>query len=226
MIFAKLITMKVSPHKEVRPLRKSATFKDQEKKKTINDQEVWNKFRNGNESAFILIYETYFKDLYRYASQFTANKELIKDVVQDLFIDLRKKRKHLGDAGSIKFYLYKSIRRRLIAELKRSERHKASIEKGHLFEFTISAEQAIIERQFNAEQIKELNKALEGLSSRQREAVYYHFYENLGYDQIRQLMSFNNVKSVRNLIYRSLTVLRSTVRRLVLTIILPLIPFF
>lgn len=52
--------------------------------------------------------------LYRYGFQYTKDKALIKDAIQDLFVELRQKRKRLSHTTSIKLYLYKSIRRKIL----------------------------------------------------------------------------------------------------------------
>ncbi len=184
-----------------------------------SDAELWNEFRKGSESAFIHIYETYFRELYKYASQFTQNEELIKDVIQDLFIDLRKKRKSLGKTDNIKFYLYRSVRRRLVAALKKWEDKRIPL-KGHDFRFEFSAEYKMIERQLEQEVFTELNNAIAELTVRQREAIYYFFYEGMGYQEIQELMNFTHVRSVRNLIYRSLSKLKEIVPPLLLCLIL------
>src|SRR5690606_36156630 len=72
---------------------------------------IWEAFKKGNESAFIYIYETYFDQLFVYGKQFTRDEDIVKDAIQDLFITLRKSRAGLGSTDSIKFYLYKSLKR-------------------------------------------------------------------------------------------------------------------
>lgn len=57
---------------------------------------IWEAFKMGNESAFIFIYETYFDPLFIYGNQFTNNEDLVKDAIQDLFVEVRKNRRKLG----------------------------------------------------------------------------------------------------------------------------------
>jgi len=81
-----------------------------------NDSRIWDEFRSGNESSFIYIYQNYFDKLYNYGLRITKDEDLVKDAIQDLFIELRKKRSHLGKTDSIKFYLFKCLKRKIIKE--------------------------------------------------------------------------------------------------------------
>jgi len=87
--------------------------------KNVEDSDLllWKSFKSGSESAFIFIYEHNFEMLYSYGRRLTNNEDVIKDAIQDLFIELRKNRENLGDTDSIKFYLFKCLKRRINKEL-------------------------------------------------------------------------------------------------------------
>ncbi|MEQ9287162.1 MAG: sigma-70 family RNA polymerase sigma factor [Cyclobacteriaceae bacterium] len=98
----------------LRSISQDAKNETHPKAATQSDVQLWGAFKDGNESAFITIYNTYFPMLYRYGFQYTKDKALIKDAIQDLFVELRQKRKRLSHTTSIKLYLYKSIRRKIL----------------------------------------------------------------------------------------------------------------
>ena len=79
-------------------------------------------FKEGDDGAFVYIYRVYINLLFTLGLQFTKNEALIKDCLQDFFIELREKRYNLGDTDNIKLYLFKSFRRRIIAYLKKESR--------------------------------------------------------------------------------------------------------
>ncbi|NJN28542.1 MAG: hypothetical protein HC819_22490 [Cyclobacteriaceae bacterium] len=80
-----------------------------------SDKEVWKAFCEEDELAFIYIYTQYFQTLLRYGWQFTHDRELVLDCIQDLFIYLRSKRSRLGELKSrIDVYLMASFRRRIL----------------------------------------------------------------------------------------------------------------
>ncbi len=48
-----------------------------------SDKTIWISFKKGDHAAFNYIYKTYFSVLFNYGRQFTADRELIKDCIQD-----------------------------------------------------------------------------------------------------------------------------------------------
>lgn len=177
------------------------------------DLEIWRDFKQGNESAFTYIYRQYFKKLFTFSSQFIQDKELIKDCIQDLFIELRKNRKNLSDTTSIKLYLFKSIKRKVIVYKKRIQANSIYNKRywGYDFKVVLSAEHLMINRQLEEQKLLQLNMALKKLTKRQGEVIYYYFYENMNYSQVMEMMELKNIKSARNLVYKALKVLKSEV---------------
>src|SRR5690554_411511 len=173
---------------------------------------IWEAFKEGNESAFIFIYETYFDQLFLYGNQFTRNEDIVKDAIQDLFIELRKSRSRLGRTDSIKFYLYKSLKRLIIKESGQWFNQWEDLNSKKIFNFTFSHEQILIERQLDEEKTAGLNKAIQSLSPRKREIIYYFYYEGMSYQQIQELMEMSHVKSVRNLLYKAVDFLRQQIK--------------
>ncbi|GMQ28150.1 sigma-70 family RNA polymerase sigma factor [Algoriphagus confluentis] len=182
---------------------------------TLSEKEegvIWDLFRNGNESAFIHIYQNYFEVLYSYGKKFCSKTDLVKDCIQDLFIHLRKNRSQLGPTDSIKFYLFKSLRRRI---LKEDIHGYASLDlesESKYFQFVFSHEQILIEEEIDSVTREKLNKAIATLSPRRKEIIYYFFYEGMSYLEIKEIMGLENIKSARNLLYQSLGFLRNSFR--------------
>ncbi|WP_373520662.1 RNA polymerase sigma factor [Aquiflexum sp.] len=176
------------------------------------DVVLWNSFRNGNESAFIRIYESYFDKLFAYGWRICRKEELVKDAIQDMFIELRKYRSNLGPTDSIKFYLFKCLKRTIIKEEGKWYSNLEDIDSSYFFDFTFSHEKLLIDRQIDEEKKAKLNKAIALLSPRKREVIYYFFYEGLNYQQIQEIMKLDNIKSARNLIYKALGFLREVLK--------------
>ena len=86
--------------------------------KAINsgDLQLWIDFQAGSEMAYETIYREHVAMLYSFGLKLTNDKELIKDCIQDLFVELWKSKHRLAPVKSIKSYLFKSIRRKVIAE--------------------------------------------------------------------------------------------------------------
>jgi len=173
-------------------------------------EEIWKSFKNGDEAAFIHIYNEYANVLFNYGCQFSPDTELVKDCLQDFFIYLRKNRAGFSDTPHIKMYLLKSFKRRVIEYLKKYNKEAEKNESFLFFQFPVelSSEAIYINRHIEDEQIQRLNQALKALDSKEREAIYYFYYEGLSYEQIATVFNFSHVSSARRLVYRGLGQLR------------------
>lgn len=179
---------------------------------SAGDAAIWKQFKSGNESAFIKIYESNFDRLYAYGLRITNDKDLVKDSIQDLFIELRKGRTSLGNTDNIKFYLFKCLKRKIIKESGKWYSNLEEINDNYFFSFNISHELHLINRQIEEEQVLSLNAAVKKLSPRKKEVIFYFFYEGLSYQQIQEIMELDNIKSARNLIYKALEFLREVLK--------------
>ena len=170
---------------------------------------VWSEMKAGDETAFCELYNTFIKDLFSYASRITKNKELIEDSVQDLFVELWKSRDSLTQVKSVKFYLYKRIKRKIIRKLIESRKLPLTrnILEDYNFEITFSYEAELIKKQISKEKQERLLKSLNKLTRRQKEAITLRFFDGLRNSEVAALLAMSP-KSVRNLIYRAMIVLK------------------
>lgn len=174
------------------------------------DTEVWSKFRDGDDEALSRIYAHLSKRLYLYGLKFTSNQSIIEDSIQDLFCDLVRSRKKLGNTDNIEFYLIKSFKRKLQRLLQREMKyHLKDNEEEYVFEITYSIEHDIILGEKSDQKKLLLEKALKFLTPRQKEAVYLKFTEGLEYDQISEMMNMS-IESCRNLISKSIKSLKDS----------------
>lgn len=176
-----------------------------------SDEQLWDLLKSGNDASLIALYNRYFHNLISYGYQFSKDKELIEDAVQDLFVDLNVKRKQLPNIKySVKAYLLKSTKFKIIQYLRQEVKSIDAHQESRFFEFdyAFSIERHIISKQLEEEQNQRLKIATETLTSRQREALYYFYNEQLSYDQIKDIMELNTTKSVRNLIYKAISHLK------------------
>ncbi|MEX2593939.1 MAG: sigma-70 family RNA polymerase sigma factor [Anditalea sp.] len=176
----------------------------------LEDVQVWNAFREGNETAFVFIYETNFERLYAYGLRIAAEEYLVEDAIQELFIYLKNNRNRLSETDSIKFYLFKCLKRKLHREASKWLYKRQDFTTRHNFDFTVSHEQHLIDKQIDEDKLDRLNRAIQLLSPRKKEVIYYFFYEELDYPQIQEIMGLESLKTTRNLLYKALNFLRET----------------
>lgn len=174
-----------------------------------NDTEVtelWLAFRKGDKGAFNNLAATFYKALYNYGTKLSADTTLVEDCIQDLFLDLWRRKEFLGATEHVRFYLLKALRRKIFLELKSQSRWahqpiEAPDELDFIGEFSIEAR--IIEVETSELHTKKLHQILQQLSKRQREVIYLKFYQEMDYEQIAGMMSIN-YQSVRNLIHTAI----------------------
>lgn len=127
-------------------------------------------------------------------------------------MELWAKRESLGDTAFVKFYLFKSLRRKIHRE---SLKNQLIIERAE-FDFDASSpevssvEQELIETEHYADRIQQLETQLKSLPKRQQEVIFLKFFENLDNESIAEVMSISK-QAVSNLIYRTIKDLKSRI---------------
>ncbi len=183
----------------------SAEKKSFRKPNQINESKLWDDFRQGDQIAFEMIYAENANRLYNYGRQLTHNTDLVKDCIQDLFVDLGERTIKLGNTDSIRFYILKSFRRRLFKSLKKANRICSINEiKEIQLGITLSHEVKLLNDLIDAERMHQLKKALNQLTPLQKEAIFLFYFEGMTYTQIAELFEFSRTNSARELIHRGI----------------------
>ncbi len=177
---------------------------------TITDQQLWKSLQEGDSEAFTLLIKRYSRILLNYGRKLTADQELVKDCVQDLFTELWLYRKRLAHVSSIHSYLLVSLRRKLFSAFKMFRHTPLENPDGTDYDFmiTFSVQDQLVETETEKHRLKQLNHMLNILPARQKEVLYLKFYQNLSNDEIARLMDLR-YQSVSNLLQRALSYLRN-----------------
>ncbi|MEO6547838.1 MAG: sigma-70 family RNA polymerase sigma factor [Ferruginibacter sp.] len=179
----------------------------------FNDNErddiLWNQFKEGDETAFAIVFRRYYSPLFNYGCKISANHNLVEDCIQELFVELWRSG---GKANiiSLKAYVFQAFKFKLVKLINKDNKAKALSEAIPENAFVVSHEMLLI----NNEQYSALNKkmfdAFDQLSPRQREIIYLKFYQNLSYEAVASIMNIN-YQAARNLIYQSIKVLKKII---------------
>lgn len=90
---------------------------------TSDDIVLLSELKRGNQSAFTELYKQHYKRLFLEAKLLLAHrKDLIDDVVQDVFTSIWSKREQLPDEVCLRVYLNGCVRNRCIDLLRRMHR--------------------------------------------------------------------------------------------------------
>lgn len=189
------------------------------------DGQLWEAFKSGSEAAFSRIYHQLVQDLYNYGLKVAAQPEKVEDCIQDLFIYIWDNRQNLGPTDNIKFYLFKALKRRILVKMEQQQRKDSWLQTAEITreQADVSSEALLISLQAEQDQDARLEKALQSLTSRQREAISLRFYDKLSYAEIAGIMSLT-VQSAYSLIARAMEVLREHMRLVLVHLLLLLFP--
>ncbi|WP_338869184.1 sigma-70 family RNA polymerase sigma factor [Spirosoma sp. SC4-14] len=173
------------------------------------EAQLWLRFRQGSPAAFEQLTTYFYKDLHFYGSRFTRDTDLLKDCLQDLFVDLWVYRQKVMETNYIRPYLYKALRRKIYREVLRQANQSSdeTLPFDEAFHSDPAAEYNLIQTELSEYQTVRLNKLLERLSDRQREAIHLKFYAELSNEEIADILQVNK-QSVANLLHRGLSRLR------------------
>lgn len=169
---------------------------------------MWNKLKAGDEKAFSSLFEKYYSDLVRYGNSLCLYEDRVQDCVQDVFTDIWVYRESLSTSVIIKAYLLSSVRKRIARLYQRDPffKKESNLETTE-FLFDFSIEQQLIDDEITAEKVLQLNMLINNLPSRQKEALYLRYHQQLTVDQIAEIMSVN-YQSASNILFRGIQNLR------------------
>lgn len=173
----------------------------------LDDKALWDSFRRGEEQALITIYNRNIKALFNYGMKFFNEREIIKDSIQELFIELWKNRENLGDTDSVKYYLFTSLRRKIVRTKSKFNFRMLRIQDDMDIE-TSPIESELIERELDSDRKEKLAFLINRLTKRQRLVIHLRYFEEMEYDEIAGLLNLNK-QTIYNLISKAIESLKS-----------------
>jgi RNA polymerase sigma-70 factor (sigma-E family) len=157
-----------------------------------------------NGSSLAELYERYAPGAIRLAYLLTGDRALAEDLVQDAFVRLGGRLRHLRNPAAFESYL-----QRTVVNLSRSHFRHAKVERTHEQRHTDQrvappADRSVAERD-------ELWQAMRKLPERQRAALVLRFYEDLSEERIAELLRCRP-GTVKSLVSRGLGTMREEIR--------------
>ena len=165
-------------------------------------------FQAGNMAAFSQLYNLHINVLFNYGLKLTIDKELLKDCIHDIFVKLYTKKDELGTIDNLRSYLSISLKNKLCDELRRRMYMSDTAVEEVSISTPTDVEDDYMEEEQRKNEFSLVRRLLDQLSPRQREALTLYYIEEKKYEDICEIMNMN-YQSVRNLMHRGLTKLRS-----------------
>jgi RNA polymerase sigma-70 factor (ECF subfamily) len=174
----------------------------------LEDEELWTKIREGDRDALEVLYRRLFGFLHRYGCKIFHNATLVEDAIHDLFLDLWRYRENLFATTSVRFYLFSSLKRRIIRNKNSTVKaaHPDFPPNQSLLQEEYNPEEIIIRDEQYDERMIRLKKHLQDLPPKQYEALLLKFYNELSYEEIAASLNIKE-QSARNLVQRGLQLL-------------------
>lgn len=168
----------------------------------------WLLVKGGDSEALARLYRQHARLLINYGYRIVPDKELVRDVVQDLFVQVWSNRSTLPDVQSTKAYLMVAVRRQLLRRTTAQPQFEEIPDDSSLPILSEpSSEIQLIDRQDNNAINERIAKAIEKLPPRQREVIFLKYYSDLSTQEIAETMGITP-ESVYKLIYKAVDSLK------------------
>jgi RNA polymerase sigma factor (sigma-70 family) len=168
----------------------------------------WMLALEGDTNAFHSIHRELFRGLYDYALKLLQDGQLADDAVQELFVKVWVKRAAIGPLQKVKPYFFTALRRQVLNQLRNRQSRELRIGSLPRPDIEFSPEEIVVRNEeYSSLQVK-ITAVLNELPKRQKEVIYLHYFEDMDYTQIAEVMGIH-YQSVLNLTQKALRKLRS-----------------
>ncbi|QRR00273.1 RNA polymerase sigma factor [Dyadobacter sandarakinus] len=160
----------------------------------------WQLALAGDRTSFQALLDGTYGLMFQYGCKFTRDRELVKDGIQDVFLEIFEKRATINADIPPKAYLLASLRRRLhrLGERQRWVVLEEDLPEQEGFGIEMSFEHHLIHSETTRDEADQLARLINQLPARQQEALYLRFFQGLERDDIAYLMDIQP-QSVSNL---------------------------
>lgn len=174
-----------------------------------NEETLLSRLKNDDQNAFAEIYKHYWESLFNHAYRRLNDEELVKELIQDLFVELWQKRHTLDIHTSLGAYLQTAIKYKVFNQLKSN----IIQEKYHLF-----VKQTNIKHDNNIEEnirYQELNTAfvaaLVELPKQPRNVYQLRYHQGLSNSEIADSLQLS-VSTVEKHMSKAIKYLKSRLK--------------
>ncbi|WP_138432140.1 RNA polymerase sigma-70 factor [Fodinibius saliphilus] len=168
-----------------------------EEKKNKSEKHLVEKVREGNPQAFEQLFFEYFFDLCSYALQFTKSSERAKDVVQEVFYKLWKRRRDWNVHTSLKAYLFRAVRNEALNFIDKRDHQEKLKKQLSLQEEKVAPSQSSQKSQSDEQLVKVIWSIVKEMPQRRQSVFVLHRKHGLSYKEIAEVLDISR-KTVEN----------------------------
>jgi len=174
----------------------------------VVESELLARLRQGDDEAYATIFREHYSWLVLSATRLLGDRSLAEEVVQDVMLELWRRRESLAVDSSPQAYLFQSTRNRSLNHI----RHERVERMGEPYAAREQAVDAPAQSYVVEEEIQiALKKAIATLPQRCREVFELSRVHNLKYSEIAQTLGIS-VKTVEAQMGKALRILREELR--------------
>ena len=157
------------------------------------DKEVLEKFREGDEKAFGVIYNHYKVPVTRFCISIIKDDHEAENLYHEVIMKIWKRRESINPNLNFTFYVFAAIKNQIFDYLKEVKRNEALKEK--FWERIVALQDD--NKEEKEEQLVELESLISALSPKRREIIQLNFSEGKSYEEIagKLMISKNTVKN-------------------------------
>jgi len=181
-----------------------------QKKKQICDFELISRIKEGDESAFRIVFDLYSSKLYAFSYRFLKEKEPCQEVVQEVFLNLWINRAKLDTQYPIAPYLYTITRRLTLNVLRHVATSQSAMDKMWLNVKKVSNE---TEEEVFSEDLSRFTEQVLSKMPKQQQLIFrMSRHQELSYDEIAEELNLSR-NTVKNHLVAALKTLRTQLNK-------------
>jgi RNA polymerase sigma-70 factor, ECF subfamily len=172
----------------------------------LDEQSLLIELKKGNQDAYSLLFNKYYKDLVLFGGNFLQNKSLCEDIVQNVFLKFWRDRESIEILTSLKSFLLRSVQNSCLDEI----RHKGVIKEHESYSIAYGNYDGLDTENYvlHSDLESHLSKALAQLPDACREAFEMNRLEGLKYREIAERLNVSE-RTIEVRIGKALSLLRN-----------------
>lgn len=182
----------------------------------INEKRLIADIKAGKKAAYKSVYLKYYERLCIYVLNYTQDRNLAEDIVQDTFLSLWTKRSTLRVDGSLNGYLYRLTYNKFVDVCRKNKQHNNELET-----LRNEALDDLMEdyEEVYTKKMAQVEKAIDTLPPRCKEVFLLNKMDGMRYREIADHLGIS-LKTVENQIGKALVSIRKHLSALIITLFL------
>ncbi|MFT5264871.1 MAG: RNA polymerase sigma-70 factor (ECF subfamily) [Polaribacter sp.] len=172
---------------------------------TLNTDEInWKRMSQGDQLAFDDLFRSHYKYLVTVAYGYTKDFAISKDLAQEVFMDIWKRRENIKIQTSLKLFLKRAVINQALTAIKKSQKITNTTEET----FQIAANEEDAQGKIELRELKtKLQSLIDSLPKKCKAVFLLSRMENLSHKEIATKLDIST-KTIENQITKALKILR------------------